>query len=740
MILTHSSTSRWLALCIALAAFLVPKNSLADAGALDPSFSEDGKATVSFGGVTVTSRDVAVQSDGKTVLIGNTSKGDFAVARLNLDGTPDTTFGPGHNGVVRVHVGDDTAPNVANAVAIQTDGKILVAGKAWNLSLTATRYQMAILRFNTDGSLDKSFDSDGKRMIGMGGFDSEAFDIALQPDGKIVLAGYSHQGYVNINDDFAVARLNSNGSNDSSFGSGGIKYIGFGSQDGALSVAIDTYGTPSTNPRYGYITLAGYQNNATNIPGTNFTFQYIGVARLLPNGLLTSSFGGGTGKVVVSFPGVFTRANAVMIQPSGMAVIAGSRNGQPGGNDFFIARLNNAGQLDASFGGNSLGYLEADFGGNDLAYGITAAPVSGFLVSGIAGGYAVAKYTDDGLPDNAFGINGQTTVQNFGGGTAKIAYGPGRRMTVAGGSAFSVARLFDTGANLVYTASLDPNAAEAGLDPASFFVYRLERLATPTRVYFSVGGTARYPGGVLASARDYSMVGLTTPAPTAGTPYIDIPANATYAVATLNPNDDTLPEPTETATFEIIPNAAYEVGTPSLVTLTIADNDGYVEKTTGANADAYVRDGTYAAQNFGTAGALQAKNGSTSNNRQSYIKFNISSLTSFNSVKLRLYGALSNTTATNVVANIFTVAGTGWSETGITYNSIPANSASAIASLTLIDTTTRFYEVDVTSYIQAEKAAGKSVVSFMIKAGSAVNPNILFNSREAGNGPQLVVI
>lgn len=322
----------------------------------------------------------------------------------------------------------------------------------------------------------------------------------------------------------------------------------------------------------------------------------------------------------------------------------------------------------------------------------------------------------------------------------RIAYGPWRRLVVAGGSGFSAVRLFDTGANLVYAFSLDPNAAEDGLNPASFFIYRLERLSTPTRVYFYVGGTARYPGGVLAASRDYSMVNLATPPVTIGTPYVDILANETYAIATLNPNDDALAEPAETATFSIIPNTNYEVGTPSKATLSIADNDGYVETIVNATADVYVRDGAYAAINYGAGSDLQVKNSTSAGNyRQAYVKFNISGLTTFNGVKLRLYGSLSTLVTSNVAADIYTVANQGWSETGITYNTLPVNSVSPINYLTVLDTTPRVYEVDVTGYVKAQKTIGKNQVSFMIKGNAPSSPYIIFNSREAGNGPVLVV-
>src|SRR3954453_24180173 len=92
-------------------------------GVWDRSFSGDGQATMDFGGgVSVSAHDVAVQSDGKTVVVGSSSTHDFAIARFNLDGTPDLTFGSNHNGHVLTHVGK--SQSAARAVAIQNDGKI----------------------------------------------------------------------------------------------------------------------------------------------------------------------------------------------------------------------------------------------------------------------------------------------------------------------------------------------------------------------------------------------------------------------------------------------------------------------------------------------------------------------------------------------------------------------------------------------------------------------------------------
>src|SRR5688572_1866139 len=117
------------------------------AGDLDPTFSGNGKASFNFGeGISVRARDLALQSDGKTVVVGSSSTDEFAVARYNVDGTPDTTFGPNGNGTVLTHLGSSEDFAFANAVAIQPDGKIVAAGGA-DSGLT-----FALARYLPDGS------------------------------------------------------------------------------------------------------------------------------------------------------------------------------------------------------------------------------------------------------------------------------------------------------------------------------------------------------------------------------------------------------------------------------------------------------------------------------------------------------------------------------------------------------------------------------------------------------------
>ncbi len=175
---------------------------------------------------------MAIQSDGKIVVAGG-SGSTFALARYNANGSLDTTF-DGDGKLTTTFGGTSSA---AYGVAIQSDGKIVAAG----YSLSATNNQdFALARYNTDGSLDTSFDGDGKLTTDFGSFFDFAFSVAIQSDGKIVAAGNSGAGNTQ---DFALARYNTNGSLDTSFDVDGKVTTSFAAgNDIAYSVAIQTDG------------------------------------------------------------------------------------------------------------------------------------------------------------------------------------------------------------------------------------------------------------------------------------------------------------------------------------------------------------------------------------------------------------------------------------------------------------------------------------------------------------------
>jgi RHS repeat-associated protein len=161
------------------------------------------------------------------------------------------------------------------------------------------------------------------------------------------------------------------------------------------------------------------------------------------------------------------------------------------------------------------------------------------------------------------------------------------------------------------------------------------------------------------------------------------------------------------------------------------------QTTINPTADAYVQGGNNANKNFGTATTLQAQSNATAaKNFDSYLKFDMSAVPAFSSVKLRLYAALSNTGS--VAVSIYGVANTTWGETTITWNNKPAPGA-ALASGTVVNKTFAWYEFDVTSYLAAERAAGRNVVSLALRAPTASTLTVKANSRQAStNKPQLV--
>jgi hypothetical protein len=158
-------------------------------------------------------------------------------------------------------------------------------------------------------------------------------------------------------------------------------------------------------------------------------------------------------------------------------------------------------------------------------------------------------------------------------------------------------------------------------------------------------------------------------------------------------------------------------------------------------ADAYVRDGTSAAANFGTAADLQAQVSATAgNNRETHLKYDLTTVAGVTQTKLRLYGRLNDATASNVPFAVHSVAVTSWTETGVTWNTRPVAGASPLATATVADNVARWYEWDVTAYVKAEKAAGRNVVSFVVKGTGPAATFATFNSREAAaNRPQLAL-
>jgi uncharacterized delta-60 repeat protein len=220
-------------------------------GIPDPDFGAGGIVTTSVGSINDYADDLGIQENGMIVVAGYSNNGsnyDFALVRYNTDGSLDTDFGTG--GIVTTPVGSGW--DYAHALDIQDNGKIVVAGSSAN----GDKYDFALVRYNTDGSLDTDFGTGGIVTTPVGsGFDS-AYALRIQSDGKIVAAGYSNNG---SNYDFALARYNTDGSLDTTFGtfSTGIVTTPIGNNDDyafALDIQSD-----------GSIVAAGYSVNGSNV-------------------------------------------------------------------------------------------------------------------------------------------------------------------------------------------------------------------------------------------------------------------------------------------------------------------------------------------------------------------------------------------------------------------------------------------------------------------------------------------
>ena len=277
------------------------------------------------------------------------------------------------------------------------------------------------------------------------------------------------------------------------------------------------------------------------------------------------------------------------------------------------------------------------------------------------------------------------------------------------------------------------------------------------RVTDETGATATAsPVTVLVDAPP--VVVLTGPAEGA---VFTAPANITLAASASDPDGTvveveflqgstslgTVATPPFTTSWTGVPAGAY------LLTARARDDRGVtslsppvavtVQARATAAADAYVRDGSKASRNFGGSSALQVRQASSGNNRWTYLRFDTSGVDSVSRAVLRLFGRLSAKTATTVRTSVFACANTTWSESGITWNNRPATGTAALATTTMVNnsTTARWYEWDVTSYLQAEKAAGRSVVTLVLKNAASSTPYDTFNSKEAGsNVPELIVI
>ena len=380
-------------------------------GDLDPSFGAGGIARA--GDAVSSANAIAVQPDGRIVVAGSTAGDpgfDWRLVRLNPDGTPDASFGTG--GVVTTDFGGDY--DIATAVALQPDGRIVVAGYEGDDS--GADRDFAVARFNADGSLDPSFGAGGRVTANFTQGPDDAQDVVLQADGKIVVAGIA-------GGQFGVLRLNPDGTGDASFGQGGGVRTDAGGLAFVTSVALQADGR---------IVVGG--GSATGPSGT------FALARYLPDGRLDPSFGvGGLVKTDVA-PGLES-VYAMALQPDGRIVVTGPMSAR----DFAVVRYTTSGAVDRSFGFG--GFVFTDFAGDDIPTAVAVQPDGRIVVAGIAGAFVLARYLPDGRLDPSFGAGGKVTTDTTGtdnDGANALALQPDGRI-LAAGARFNVIRYLGDG-------------------------------------------------------------------------------------------------------------------------------------------------------------------------------------------------------------------------------------------------------------------------------------------------------
>jgi uncharacterized delta-60 repeat protein len=367
----------------------------------------DGNLDLTFGvggGVTVEVSDSselafadasAIQSDGKIIAAGTVvltgADSAFRLVRYNQNGSLDTTFGIQGN----ITTDFSERADIANALAIQSDGKIIAAGQA---GLRPQGYSFALVRYNRDGSLDTDFGIGGKVITDLFGPAEGALALAIQADGRIIAAGVAYAGAPSTSGDFALVRYQPDGSLDRTFGIDGKVITDWSGvldlaralvilSDGRIVAAGTAFVGDSRRPPW-YGVLARYNKDGS--PDTTF-----GVRGKMMTEALDSSI------------------SALAIQSDGKLIAAGGSHSTGSSVDFGLLRYNDDGSLDITFGAG--GKVTTAFGPwRDRVFALSLQPdgkivAGGDTESGEYGGsaFGLARYNRDGSLDTSFGIDGK---------------------------------------------------------------------------------------------------------------------------------------------------------------------------------------------------------------------------------------------------------------------------------------------------------------------------------------------
>jgi uncharacterized delta-60 repeat protein len=746
------------------------------AGVLDTTWGTGGVVSRSYtGGLHSSAQKILVQPDGKVLIAGSDSHEAFVAARLNANGAYDPTFGTG--GIARI-TSAEFPGGAATAMLLRPDGKILLAGRVGG-------HSVGLVRLTTGGALDPTFDGDGQAV----GIATSAFyfprGMAIAPDGNIVVGGYidgpsqnagpngdpflerfgpngAHAGLIPIDpevEDFpffahdlhmledgtmllpgslgpmTILAFKPDGMLDPTFGEGGKVTAEFSAQFGAGARAIDVdqagrivavgamvtgNGTsPTWIPPYD-IVLARFLGRPVPPPAQPVTLRSPADAYVRDGASAATNFGTGP-ELLVKRSGTVgnSREAYLRFDLSAVPTVAS-------------ATLRLFGKLSNTVNPSVVTtvYSAADTTWGESAITWNNKPAAGTTSRGtITVGGTTARWYELDLTsflkaEKAAGRNLVTLVLKNG--------------------AISDAQ---TTFNSDEAASERPELVVTPEGPPpQGLVVSASNLSVPE------GGSAAFT--VRLAARPAADVTVAVAKGATG----DADLNAATTSLVFTPADWQTPQAVTVAAAEDADasngSATFTIGSTGLpdktVTAAEADNDvppppppptGPV--TLRAGADAYVRDGTSAGLNFGTSTQLQARKGATvNNNRDTYLRFDLSSvpLADIGTARLRLNGRLDSTAAASAGFTVYSATSTTWSETGLTWNNKPASGTTSRGSATVTGTTAKWYEVNLATFLRAEKAAGRNVVTLVIKATAASAATILFNSDEAtGSRPELVI-
>jgi uncharacterized delta-60 repeat protein len=407
----------------AIALIAAPSLVFAQAGRLDSTFGQGGKVVTAVPGPTsAVANAMALQSDGKIVVAGGLGAGQaIGLVRYSTSGALDTAFGA--KGIAQANIPNNILSS-ATGVAIQTDGKILAGGTVYTLSGAKAAISLGVVRFNANGTMDSSYGAGGVvTALPLQASRCGGGPMAIQSDGKVLLAGGCSAATGNFS---TVVRLNTNGALDTTFGTAGAAVLA--ENPSAIALQAD-----------GRIVVAG--------GGI--------VSRYNANGSVDSTFG------IFGSAGAIGTTTAVAIQGDGKIVVAGTFSDQltvvPDG-DFALVRYNSDGSIDQVFG--TRGGALADFftGASSAAASALAIQTNGEIV--VAGRaalgsspsqFAVARFTSAGALDTSFGTGGVVTT-SFGetDAVAAIAVQTDGKV-VAAGNSFNAATSNDSFALARYT-------------------------------------------------------------------------------------------------------------------------------------------------------------------------------------------------------------------------------------------------------------------------------------------------